>query len=58
MFDSHKLSYFISELKDEIRLSVKMFNPPNLLATFSLAKIQEEKLKISRRGLKGVVYSS
>ena len=38
----HKLSCFLSELKDEIRLSVRILNPPSLNANFGLAKIQEE----------------
>ena len=37
--DKHKLSCFLSGLKEEIRLPVKMFNPLNLNAAFGLAKI-------------------
>lgn len=49
--DNHKLSFFfINGLKDEIRLPVKMFNPPDLLTAFSLAKIQEEHVRINKRG--------
>ena len=40
--DSHKLSCFLSGLKDEVRLPVKMLNPKNLNGAFGLAKIQEE----------------
>ncbi|KAF5447343.1 hypothetical protein F2P56_032901 [Juglans regia] len=61
--EKHKLSCFLSGLKDEVRLPVKMFNPVNLGAAFGLAKIQEEYILSSRRhwktnlnlGEKGVV---
>ncbi|XP_075643266.1 uncharacterized protein LOC142614597 [Castanea sativa] len=42
--EKHKLSCFLSGLKDEIRLPVKMFNPKTLNSAFGLAKIQEEYL--------------
>ena len=38
----HKLSCFLSELKDAIKLSVRMLNPSSLNVAFGLAKIQEE----------------
>ena len=38
----HKLSCFLSGLKDEIRLPVRMLNPNTLNEAFGLAKIQEE----------------
>ena len=47
--DSHKLSCFLSDLKDEVRLPVKMLHPKNLNEAFGLAKIQEEYLNSSRR---------
>ena len=47
--DSHKLSCFLSGLKDEVRLLVKMLNPKNLNEAFGLAKIQEEYLMSSRK---------
>ena len=50
--DKHKLSCFLSGLKEKIRLPVKMFNPPNLGAAFELAKIQEEYLNASKKGTK------
>ena len=50
--DKHKLSCLLSGLKDEIRLPVNMFNPPNLSSTFGLAKIQEEYLSASKKGTK------
>ena len=50
--EKHKLGCFLSGLKEEIRLPVKMFNPQNLSTAFSLAKIQEEYLNASRKGTK------
>ena len=47
--DGHKLSCFLTGLKDEVRLPVKMLKPKNLNETFGLAKIQEEYLNNSRR---------
>ena len=38
----HKLSCFLSGLKDEIWLPVRMLNPSTLNEAFGLAKIQEE----------------
>ena len=49
LFEKHKLSCFLSGLKDEIRLPIKMLNPQSLSATFGLAKIQEEYLGASKR---------
>ena len=39
---THKLSCFLSGLKDEIRLPVRMLNPQSLNEAFELSKIQEE----------------
>ena len=39
---AHKLSCFLSGLKDEIRLPVRMLNPQSLNEAFGLSKIQEE----------------
>ena len=39
--DSHKLSCFLSGLKDEVRLPMKILNPKNLNEAFGLAKIQQ-----------------
>ena len=47
--DSHKLSCFLSGLKDEVRLPVKMLHPKNLNEAFGLAKIQKEYLNSNRR---------
>lgn len=41
--ESYKLSCFLSDLRDDIRLTVKMFTPNDLLMAYGLAKIQEEK---------------
>nr|XP_023907237.1 uncharacterized protein LOC112018933 [Quercus suber] len=49
----HKLSCFLSGLKDEVRLPVRMLNPPSLIAAFGLAKIQEEYLLGCKRSYKG-----
>lgn len=46
------LSCFISGLKDEIRIPVKMFNPRSLGAAFGLAKLQEELVMSSRKSWK------
>lgn len=53
--EKHKLSCFLSGLKDEIRLPVRMLNPQNLNAAFGLAKIQEEYLMASSRSIKSWV---
>ena len=47
--DMHKLSCFMSGLKDEIRLAVKMQGPKNLSEAYALAKIQEEHLATCKR---------
>ena len=39
---THKLSCFLSGLRDEIRLPVRMLNPKSLNEAFGLEKIQEE----------------
>lgn len=39
---SHKLSCFLSGLKDEIRLPVCMLNPQSLNEAFGLSNIQEK----------------
>ena len=52
--EPHKLSCFLSGQKDEIRLSVRMLAYKTLNTAFGLAKIQEEYLKSSQKGLKSV----
>jgi hypothetical protein len=37
--EKHKLSCFLGGLKDEIQLSVRMFNPKSLVDAYSLARI-------------------
>ena len=50
--ESHKLSCFLSGLKDEIRLSVRMLVLKTLNKAFGLAKIQEEYLSNGRKGFR------
>lgn len=50
--ESYKLSCFLSGLKEEIRLPVRMFGPKTLLAAYGLAKIQEEHVLSGRRNFK------
>ena len=52
--EKNKLSCFLSGLKDEVRLPIRMFNPVNLNAAFGLAKIQEEYLLTRKKSLKGI----
>ena len=47
--ENHKLSCFLSGLKDEVRLPMKMLNPKNLNKAFGLAKIQEKYLMSSKK---------
>ena len=47
--ESHKLSCFLSGLRDKVRLVVRMQNPRTLNATFRLAKIQEEYLSTCKK---------
>jgi hypothetical protein len=47
--DMHKLSYFMSGMKDEIKLAVKMQGPRNLGEAYVLAKIKEEYLATVKR---------
>ena len=50
--EPHKLSCFLSGLKDEVRLPVRMLGPKNLNEAFGLAKMQEEYLWSCRRSSK------
>lgn len=54
IFEGHKLSCFLSDLKDEIRLPIHMLNPLNISAASGLAKIEEEYLASSRKVVKSV----
>lgn len=45
----HKLSCFLSGLRDEIRLLVRMLSSINLVIAFGLDKIQEEYILSSRK---------
>ena len=50
--ESHKLSCFLSGLRDEIQLPVRMLMPKSLNEAFGLAKLQEEYLVSSRKSFK------
>jgi hypothetical protein len=50
--DFNRLSCFLSGIKDEIRIPMKMFNPSTLLEAFSLAKMQEENVLANRRNFR------
>ena len=50
--EPHKLSCFLSGLKDEVRLPVRMLGPKNLNEAFGLAKMQEEYLWSCRKSSK------
>lgn len=47
----HKLSCFLSGLKDKIRLPVRMLNPQTLNEAFGLAKIQEEYVWSNKKSI-------
>jgi hypothetical protein len=47
--DNNRLSCFLSGLKDEIRLPVRMFKPQSLLVAYGLAMVQEEHVLTGRR---------
>jgi hypothetical protein len=47
--ENYKLSCFLSGLKENIRLPVRMFSPKTLLAAYGLAKIQEEYVLNGRK---------
>ena len=53
--ETHKLSCFLRGLRDEIRLPVRMLVPKTLNETFGLAKIQEEYLSHSRKGIRNTI---
>lgn len=47
---NYKLSCFLSDLKDAIRLPIRMSSPTNLLYAYGLAKIQEEQhVQVSKK---------
>ncbi|XP_035551104.1 uncharacterized protein LOC118349683 [Juglans regia] len=51
--EKNKLSCFLSGLKDEVRLPVRMLNPTTLNDAFRLAKIQEQYVWTTRKPWKG-----
>jgi hypothetical protein len=50
--EAHKLSCFMSGLRDDVRLAVKMQGPRTLGEAYALAKIQEEYLLTCRKSYK------
>ncbi|KAF5447657.1 hypothetical protein F2P56_033191, partial [Juglans regia] len=54
--EGYKLSCFLSGLKDEIRLQVRMFNPKDLLSAYSLAKLQEESVSVYKKQFRSGGY--
>lgn len=50
--EKNRLSCFLSGLRDDIRLPVRMLNPANLVAAFGLAKLQEEYILSFQRPLR------
>ena len=57
--ESHKLSCFLSGLKDEIRLPVRMLVLKTLKEAFGwLANIQEEYLSNGRKGFRNLMDTS
>ena len=49
------MSCFLSGLKDEIRLPIRMLVPKTLNEAFGLAKIQEEYLSNGRKGFRNLM---
>jgi hypothetical protein len=52
--EEHKLSCFIGGLRDEIRLSVRMFHLKSMVDAYSLARIQEEHVLNSTKSVRSV----
>lgn len=55
--DQYKPSYFLSDLRDEIFLPVRMFNPFDILIAYSLAKLQKENLSLTKKFPRNGPYS-
>lgn len=49
---TYKLSCFLSGIKEEIRLPIRMFTHKTLLTAYRLAKIQEEHVLNGKRNYK------
>jgi len=56
--EKYKLSCFLSGLKDDIRLPLRLLDPQNLNKAFAMAKIQEECVLNSRRTSKFSSYTN
>jgi hypothetical protein len=55
--DKNRLSCFLSSLKDEVRLPLRMMHPRTLVAVLGLAKLQKEYLISTRRPSRPSSYS-
>jgi len=51
-------SCFISRIKEEIQVEVKMFNPNNMIAMIGLAKLAEDKLSEKCKNTKQTTWKS
>lgn len=58
LYESYKLSCFITGLKDEIRLPIKLLKAHTLNFAFGLAKIKEEYIHSSRKNDRPVYQSN
>lgn len=58
LLDHHKLICFMSDLNDEVRLTIEIFNPLNLSATYGLGKIRDEYLASTRKTYKPMLEKS
>ena len=56
--EDYKLSLFLSGLRDEIRLPVRMLHPQSLNSAFGLAKMQEEYIHSIRGNFRGGNYQN
>jgi formyltetrahydrofolate synthetase len=54
--EKYKLGCFLSGLKDDIRLPLRIWSPHNLNKAFAMAKIQEESVLNSKRTSKFSSY--
>lgn len=52
--NQYKLSYFLSGLRDEICLPVRIFAPSNITTAYSLSKLSEENLSLTKKVSKTV----
>lgn len=50
--------YFISGLKEEIQVEVKIFNPRNMITTIGLAKLAKDKFNAQHKHTKQPAWKS